>query len=128
MNLRKTSTMVFRITMKMVIVAVLVAVFYVVCSKAFEYGAAIFSEEAMDSKGAGHEVVVTIPQDTSAAELGEILQNNGLIEDAGIFRIQAILYDLVITPGTYEFSTENNVEDIIDIINANAPEEDGEKE
>ena len=71
---------------------------------------------------------MTIPQDTSAAELGEILQNNGLIEDAGIFRIQAILYDLVITPGTYEFSTENNVEDIIDIINANAPEEDGEKE
>ena len=43
MSLRKTSTMVFRITMKMVIVAVLVAVFYVVCSKAFEYGAAIFS-------------------------------------------------------------------------------------
>ncbi|MBQ5917714.1 MAG: endolytic transglycosylase MltG [Lachnospiraceae bacterium] len=124
MNLRKTAMMIFRLTMKMAIVAVVVAVFYVVCSKTFEYGAAIFSEEAMAPYGKGVEVVVTIPNDTSAGELGKILQKNGLIKDAGIFKIQAFLYDLTITPGTYEFSTENNVEDIIDIINANKPKKE----
>ena len=49
------------------------------------------------------------------------------IKDANMFKIQAFLYDLTITPGTYTFSTENNVEDIIDIINANAPKEDEKK-
>lgn len=116
--------MIFRITLKMVIAVAIVALFYVVCSKTFQYGADIFSEEPMDARGTGRDVVVTIPENTTAAELGEILEGNGLVEDAGIFQIQARLYELTITPGTYEFSTEQNVEDIIDIINANAPEEE----
>lgn len=124
MNLRKTAMMIFRLTIKMAIIATLVAVFYVVCSKTFEYGSAIFSEEAMAPYGKGVDVVVTIPNETSVGELGEILQSNGLIKDASIFKIQAFLYDLTITPGTYEFSTENNVEDIIDLINANKPKEE----
>ena len=74
--------------------------------------------------GKGVDVVGTLPNDTSAGELGRILKANGLIKDEGIFKIQAFLYDLTITPGTYEFSTEYNVEDIIDIINANKPEEE----
>lgn len=127
MNLRKTAIMIFRITLKMVILAALVAVFYVVCVKTFEYGGDIFSEEPMDSYGKGEDVVVTIPVDTTAGELGNILEENGLIKDANMFKIQAFLYDLTITPGTYTFSTENNVEDIIDIINANAPKEDEKK-
>ena len=124
MNARKTATMIFRLTLKMAIIATLVAVFYVVCSKTFEYGSAIFSEEPMDPHGKGVDVVVTIPNDTSAGELGRILKANGLIKDVSIFEIQAYLYDLTITPGTYEFSTENNVEDIVDIINANKPKEE----
>ena len=64
--------MIFRLTMKMAILAVVVAVFYVVCSKTFEYGAAIFSEEAMAPYGKGVDVVVTIPNDTSTGELGKI--------------------------------------------------------
>ena len=124
MNLRKTAMMIFRLTLTMAIIATLVAVFYVVCSKTFEYGSAIFSEEPMAPYGKGVDVVVTIPNDTSAGELGRILKANGLIKDEGIFKIQAFLYDLTITPGTYEFSTECNVEDIIDIINANKPEEE----
>ena len=127
MNLRKTAIMIFRITLKMVVMASLVAVFYMVCSWTFEYGGAIFSEEPMDSYGKGKTVVVTIPVDTTASELGVILKGNGLVKDANMFKIQAYLYDLTITPGTYKFSTENNVEDIIDIINANAPEEEETK-
>lgn len=127
MSIRKTAMMIFRITMKMAIIAILVAMFYVVCSKTFEYGVAIFSEEAMAPYGKGEDIVVTIPNDTTAGELGKILKANGLIKDADIFKIQAFLYDLTITPGTYEFSTENNVEDIIDIINANAPKEEESK-
>ena len=106
----------------MVVIAAVVAIFYMVCTKTFEYGAAIFSEEGMDPKGKGHEVVVTIPQDATASELGKILVSNGLAKDSGIFRIQAMLYDLVITPGTYKLSTEYNVEQIIDTINKAAPD------
>ena len=76
----------------------------------------------MNKAGTGYEVVVTIPQDATASELGKILVSNGLAKDSGIFRIQAMLYDLVITPGTYKLSTEYNVEQIIDTINKAAPD------
>lgn len=117
MNWRKTSMMVLKITIKMVVIAAVVAVFYVGCRKTFEYGEAIFSEEAMDEKGQGYEVVVTIPYNTTVSELGKILVENGLIEDVGIFKVQAILYELNVYPGTYTFNTEQNVEEIIDVIN-----------
>lgn len=117
MNMRKTSMMILKITIRMVVIAAIVAVFYVVCRKTFDYGAAIFSEEAMAEKGQGQEVVVTIPYDTTTAELGKILVESGLIEDAGMFNIQAVLYELEIYPGTYQFSTEQNVEEIIEVIN-----------
>ena len=124
MKARDVAMMIFRLTLKMVAVAAIVAVFYVVCSKTFEYGAAIFSEEGMDSKGSGHSVTVTIPKNTTVEGLGEILKANGLIEDTGMYKIQAQLYELAdsIVPGTYDFSTENSVEDIIEIINSNQPE------
>ena len=38
MNLRKTSMMILRITLKMVVIAAVVAIFYMVCTKTFEYG------------------------------------------------------------------------------------------
>lgn len=117
MNLRKTSMMILKITIRMVVIAAVVAVFYIVCRETFEYGAAIFSEEAMDEKGQGQEVVVTIPFNTTTEELGEILVESGLIKDAGMFNIQALLYELEIYPGTYEFNTEQNVEAIIEVIN-----------
>ena len=100
MSMRKTSMMIFKITIRMVVLAAVVAVFYIVCSKCFEYGAAIFSEEAMDKTGQGHEVVVTIPYNTTNKEFGEILVGNGLIADADMFVIQAALYELQMYPGT----------------------------
>ena len=118
MNTRKMATMIFKITIRMVVIAAVVALFYIVCSKAFEFGEAIFSEETMAEKGEGQPVVVTIPYGTTSGELGQILADNGLIEDAGMFKIQALLYELEMYPGTYEFNTENTVEDIIETINA----------
>lgn len=117
MNMRKTSMMIFKITIRMVVAAAVVAVFYIVCAKSFEYGAAIFSEEAVDKVGTGREVVVTIPNNTTTQEFGEILVANGLIKDSDMFVIQAALYELKIYPGTYTFSTEQNVEKIIQIVN-----------
>ena len=117
MSMRKTSMMIFKITIRMVVIAAVVAVFYIVCSKSFEYGSAVFSEEAMDEVGSGREVVVTIPNNTSIQEFGDILEVNGLIEDADMFAIQAVLYELKMYPGTYTFTTEQNVEAIIDTVN-----------
>lgn len=117
MNMRKTSTMIFKITTRMVVTAAVVAIFYIVCTKCFEYGAAIFSEEPMHKAGKGYEVVVTIPSNTTAKEFGNILASNGLIKDADMFVIQAALYELEMYPGTYTFSTEQNVEEIIGVVN-----------
>ncbi len=118
MDARKIATMIFKVTIKMVVIAALVAVCYVVCSSTFKYGSELFSQEAMAKTGQGEDVIVTIPYNTSAGELGQILESNGLIKDAGMFKVQAWLYELTITPGTYKFNTEYNVEDIIDVINA----------
>ena len=117
MNMRKTSTMIFKITMKMVVTAAVIAIFYFVCTKSFEYGEAVFSEEPMDKAGTGYKVVVTIPSNTTAKEFGDILLSHGLIKDADMFVIQAALYELEMYPGTYTFSTEQNVEELIGVVN-----------
>ena len=121
MDARKIATMIFKLTIKMVVIAALVAVCYVVCLTTFKYGEDLFSQEAMAKMGHGETVLVTIPYNTSAEELGDILKTNGLIKNADMFPVQAWLYDLTITPGNYQFSTEDNIEDIIDIINAAKP-------
>lgn len=86
----------------------------VVCKSAFEFGAAIYTEEGVAAKGYGKEVVVTIPADSTVSEIASILKKNGLIESEMTFVVQTFLYEAEIYSGTYTLNTEYGPEELIE--------------
>lgn len=106
MNTRKAAMRVGSICLK-------VAVFLLIClgiiylgQTTYRYTHAVFSEEAME-EAPGRNVKVNIPEDVSAGKLAEVLEKNGLIEDAKIFQIKMKMADFgdTVKAGTYELNT-----------------------
>ena len=74
--------------------------------QAYQFGYQVFNQQAM-SPGDGQVVVVEIPQGADDLAVGEILQQNGLVENALVFCAQEFLsgYRGRFHTGTYQLST-----------------------
>lgn len=95
----------------------------IVCKSAFELGVEIYTDEGIEPEGAGTEVVVTIPADSTVSEIASILKKNGLIENELIFIIQTYLYEADIYSGTYTLNTEYGPEELIEAMKPSEEEE-----
>ncbi|HIZ21647.1 MAG TPA: endolytic transglycosylase MltG [Candidatus Blautia faecigallinarum] len=73
---------------------------------AYQFGYDVFNQQAM-SPGEGQDVTVVIQEDDSVYEIGKILEQKGLVEDALVFWVQEKLsnYSGELKPGTYLLST-----------------------
>lgn len=118
MNLKKTSSAILMTSIKIVVYLIIAVVIYLVLSRAFAFGELILSEDGMASKGNGVEIQITIPQDASSKEIGDILEKNGLIKSSYAFIIQVILYEADIKPGKYVLNTEYSPKEIIEVLDA----------
>ena len=118
MNLKKTSSAILMTSIKIVVYLIIAVVIYLVLSRAFAFGELILSEDGMVSKGNGVEIQITIPQDASSKEIGDILEKNGLIKSSYAFIIQVILYEADIKPGKYVLNTEYSPKEIIEVLDA----------
>ena len=95
---------------------------------AYEYGFRVFAEGPVEA-GEGRVISVSISAGDTAREVGEMLQERGLIRDANLFRIQELLSEHhgKIQPGIYDLSTSMTAQDILAVI-AVEPETDEEEE
>jgi len=110
-------------------VAVAIAAVFLIwqgASKCYDYGYRVFTEPAVSS-GEGRTVTVTIPVDTNALELGEIMEAKGLTRDKYLFALQYLLseYREDFKPGTYELSTSMTAEEMMAVM---SPEEEVSEE
>lgn len=112
--MEKYSKKISKLVIKTAVYIIGAVILILVCKKAFDFGALVYSEEGMAPKGYGEEVVVTIPADSSSSEIAAILKKNGLIESELAFRIQTILYEAQIYAGTYTLNTEYSPEELIE--------------
>ena len=89
---------------------------------AYDYGFRVFAEEPMEA-GEGRVISVSIGGGDSAKEVGEMLQERGLIRDANLFRIQELLSEHhgKIQPGIYDLNTSMTSEEMLSVM-ATAPE------
>lgn len=94
---------------------------------AYDYGFRIFTEEPV-SLGEGRTISVSVQEPVSAREVGEMLEERGLIRDANLFVIQELLSENhgKMQPGIYDLSTAMTAEEMMDVMAADAPEEGGE--
>lgn len=93
---------------------------------AYDYGYRVFTEPPM-SFGDGRIISVYVENDSSALDVGEMLQEKGLIRDGRLFMIQELLseYHGSIQPGVYDLNTNMTAQEMLGVI-AQEPETDEE--
>ena len=89
---------------------------------AYRFGYAVFNQTAM-APLPGENITVTIPAGASPREIGQILENAGLVGDASLFAAQERLsvYHKKITAddfagGTYRLNTSQKPDDILAVL------------
>lgn len=114
---------IFSVALKVVLFVIAAMFIYKYALIGYDYGYRIFGEEPM-STGEGRKVAVTVGSDMSVKDIGQTLENKGLIRDANLFRIQERLSEHhgEIKPGIYELNTNMTAEEMIAIM-ASADEE-----
>ncbi len=109
-------------------VLIFIATFVIrTATAAYDYGFRVFAEEPL-SVGEGRVISVSIGNADTAKEVGQMLQERGLIRDANLFRIQELLSEHhgKIQPGVYDLNTAMTAQEMLEVIAAE-PEEDEEE-
>ncbi len=115
MNTGKLTTVVFGAIIKIIVAVAAVFIIYRGAALCYDYGYRIFTEPAMASAESGRTVKLTVTEDMSVLEIGELMQNKGLSRDSRLFALQYIFseYREDVEPGTYEVSTSMTAEEIM---------------
>lgn len=116
--------MIFRLSIS-VIVVVLV---YRAAMYAYHFGYMVFADATMEVSP-GRDVSITVETDDDIMDIGETLERRGLISDAKIFLVQAVLleYKDNLLPGVYTLNTSMTSEEMLEVMAAVAEEETGEE-
>ena len=124
MNSKEVVASIFATVFKIVLAIIIVMLVYKWSLVAYEYGQRVFNEPPM-TVGEGRTVTVIIEEGDGAKEIGAILEQYGLIRDAGLFRIQEMLsaYKDEMKPGAYELNTSMTTDEMMRIM-ANQTEEE----
>ena len=90
----------------------------------YDFGYRVFTESAIDEIP-GTDIVVTIGESMGAEEIGQVLEENGLVRDKNLFFLQLKLsaYSNKIRPGMYTLNTSMTPKEMM-IIMSTVPEED----
>ena len=92
---------------------------------AYEFGFDIFNQQPVASAQEGTEVTVEVTAEMNEGEIGEMLIENGLIdEDLLVFRAQVLFsgYHGKLLPGTYILNTSQTVDEMLEILSQNNTE------
>ena len=91
---------------------------------AYDYGYRIFQEPPV-AEAPGYDIEVQITMGKGAKEIGELLEQKGLIRDANLFYIQNLLshYKGELNPGVYTLNTSMTMQEMMEVMSADVAEE-----
>ena len=95
-----------------------VAVVYLIYRGAgicYDYGYRIFTEPAVSS-GEGRAITVTVTEDMSPSDIGELFESKGLVKDGRLFMLQYYFSDFTkdVGPGVFELKTSMTGEEMME--------------
>lgn len=110
---------------KIVIAVFLVMFVYDTVIKAYDYGYRVFAEEPMTA-GEGRTISISVGEGDSVRDIGNNLEEKGLIRDGNLFFIQELLseYHGDIKPGIYDLNTSMTSAEMMEIMSAEPEEEE----
>lgn len=102
---------------RVLIVLMLVSFIYRLGFIAYDFGYRVFAEDAVSSEP-GRDIEVTIPMGSSAMDIGEILENSGLIRDKKLFFVQERLSEFhgKLAPGDYTLNTSQTAHEMMELM------------
>ena len=96
-----------------------------ICSICYDFGYRVFTEPAM-TNGDGQDVLVQVEKGISAEELGQLLEDKGLVRDHNLFYLQLKLsaHSGHIKPGIYTLNTSMTAKDMMVIMSSDKSDEE----
>lgn len=112
---------------KVVVLAFAVMYIFRTAVAAYDYGYRVFTEEPVSS-GEGRTISVIVEDPVSVKDVGKMLEERGLIRDANLFVVQELVSENhgKLQPGIYDLNTSMTAEEMLDVMAADAPEEEEE--
>lgn len=106
-----------QIAIKIVVFAYIIMYIFRTAIAAYDYGYRVFTEPPL-SYGEGRIISVYIEEDSSALDVGKMLQEKGLIRDGRLFMIQEFLSENhgKIQPGVYDLNTNMTSQEMLTVI------------
>lgn len=114
MDINKSLVRFLKIIFTILIILVFVYIGVVLVTTAYDFGYRVFTESAMDPEP-GQDVLVQIKDSMTDLEIGEELEEKGLVRDAALFALQLKLsaYEGKLEPGVYTVNTSMTPKEII---------------
>lgn len=106
-------------TVRLLIYVCVILVIILAAKTSYQFGHDVFAEEPVASGGKGKEVTVQVRSGMEAKELGELLKDNGLIDESIlVFEVQYRLsgYYGGIKDGSYVLNTAQTVDEMLEIL------------
>lgn len=102
---------------KIAVAVVVVAFIYNTAMKGYDFGYRVFDQEPV-SLGEGRTVTVSVTENMSVSEMGNMLYEKGLIKDTTLFLAQYYLSEFreSIKPGIYELNTSMTPEEMFEVM------------
>lgn len=115
MNAKSLIAAVCGMILKVVVAVVVIMAIYRGAIMAYDYGYRVFEEPAMSS-GEGRVIHVTVTEDMSAKEMGQLFLSRGLIRDDKLFIVQYYLSEFRedLKTGDFELNTAMTVEEMME--------------
>lgn len=117
MNGKKMVLGIISASLRIIVLALIVMFVYKTSLTAYDFGFRVFAEPPV-STGDGRNVEVTIPMGKSTSEIGEILEEKGLVRDAKLFYFQEKLsaYRGKLQPGFYTLNTSMTATEMMELM------------
>lgn len=117
MDLKQFLGAVIAMVARIAIAAAVIVVVFRLAVQAYDFGFRIFAEPPV-AEGNGRTVSVVVLEGNDAMDIGNMLEEKGLIRDARLFYVQERLsnYHNLIQPGVYELNTAMTIEQMINIM------------
>lgn len=125
MSASKVVMKIVNISFSILLMLLIVFGLYKTGEAAYLFGYRVFTETAVTSEEEGTDKVVQITGDMGEKDIGELLENKGLIRDSVLFVVQLKLssYSNKIKPGTYTLNTSMASREMMQIMSAEAAED-----
>jgi len=117
-NVKEIIGSIFSTTIKIVIGLIVIMFIRKYAVMAYDYGYRVFTEPPVTINGDGTAVTVSVGEDVSVMDIGNMLENKGLVRDGRLFFIQELVsgHHGEMTPGKYELTTAMTADDMIAIM------------